>query len=84
MTASIQCHVFSQIPGCHPSWSLAVMSVGLRDAQNYMRAMHHGGKLSFSPAPGSHVKADCGATTEAAQAVIHEQLEREYQEYTGG
>jgi hypothetical protein len=77
----ITCHVFGEIPGVHKSWTLAVMSVGLRDAQNYVKAVHRGGKLVYSPPPGSTVKASCGATTEKAQAEIRAENEREQREY---
>lgn len=75
----ITCYVFGEIPGVHHSWTLAVMAVSVTDARQYVRATHRGGKLLQTLTPGSTVKASCGATTEAAQAVLHERMEHERQ-----
>lgn len=73
--SSIQCHVFIEIPGCWPGWSLAVMSVSLADAREYMRVYNKGGKLSYSVVGGGSVKADCGAVTAKAQDILAAALE---------
>jgi len=78
---TIRCFIFNELQGAHPSWSLAVMAVNERDARDYIRAAHGSGKLIQKPQPGANVTASCGATTEAAQAVLREQNEREYQRY---
>ena len=65
--------IYSQIPGSGKSWLLAVLAVGRRDADTYIRNVHHGGKFSHSG--GASVQASCGAVTSAAQAVLHEKLE---------
>ncbi len=74
----ITCHVFGEFPGLHKSWTLAVMAVSLKDARNYVSTFQpRGGKLLYSPPPGSTVNASCGATTEKAQAEIRAKNERE-------
>lgn len=75
--SQIKCFVFAEIPHAHPTWSVAVMAVGEKDARAFMRASHHGGKLISKPQPGATVKASCGATTEAAQVIMHARLEAE-------
>jgi len=80
MTAT-RCFIFSELRGAHPSWSLAVMAVSEKDARQYVRAAHGSGKLAQKPQPGATVTASCGATTEAAQAVLRERNEREYQRW---
>ena len=72
----ITCYVFNEIPGAHKSWTLAVMAVGLKDARQYMQAVHHGGKLLYTPERGSKVDASCGATTEKAQSELRAANER--------
>ncbi len=66
--------VYSQIPHSGKGWALAVLAVGRRDADTYVRNVHHGGK--FSHAGGASVQANCGAVTSAAQSVLRERLER--------
>jgi hypothetical protein len=77
----ITCHVFGELPGVHKSWTLAVMAVSLHDAREYVRLVHKGGKLIYSPAPGSTVNASCGATTKKAQAELREKNQREQEEF---
>jgi hypothetical protein len=74
---TITCHVFGEFAGMHNSWTLAVMSVGIKDAREYVRLTMRSGKLLYSPVPGSRVDASCGATTEKAQAEIRAQNEKE-------
>jgi hypothetical protein len=66
--------VYSQIPGSGKGWALAVLAIGRRDADVYIRNVHRGGKFSHSG--GASVQANCGAVTSAAQAVLRERLER--------
>jgi hypothetical protein len=68
--------VYSQFPGIWKGWSLAVLATGRRDADNYVRSWHHGGKFSHSVCIGGSVKTDCGGVTSAAQEILHEQFER--------
>jgi hypothetical protein len=68
-------YLFNQFPGLWPKWTLAVLAVGLGDARTYVKATHRGGKFCGEVNSGD-VKADCGAVTEAAQAVLHEKMER--------
>jgi hypothetical protein len=68
--------LYSSIPGVWKGWTLAVCAVGRRDADTYVHNVHHGGKFVQSVTGGGTVKADCGATTEAAQQVLHDELER--------
>ena len=59
--------VFNNVPGAHPSWSIAVLAISLADAQGYMKIYNGGGKLRNVVKSGS-VKADCGAITTLAEA----------------
>ncbi len=68
--------LFSNIPGQHPNYTVAVLAVGQKDAREYMRTSWGGGKLAGQVASGQ-VKADCGAVTGAAEAVIREKREQE-------
>ena len=78
--SEIRCYIFAELRGAHPSWSLAVMAVGERDAREYVRIAHGGGRLVQKPQPGASVKASCGATTEAAQSVLRERNRREQEQ----
>jgi hypothetical protein len=66
--------LYDRIPGCWHGWMLAVLAVGRRDADTYMRNVHHGGTFIQQIMTGD-VKADCGAITEAAQAILHAHME---------
>lgn len=61
--------LYDRIPGCWPKWTLAVLAVGRREADQYVKAWHHGGTFVGKVESGT-VKADCGGVTEAAQAVL--------------
>ena len=61
--------LYANIPGCWEKWTLAVLAVGRKDADQYMRNVNHGGKF-VAKIEGGTVKADCGAITEAAQRVL--------------
>lgn len=77
----IRCFVFGEFPRVHKSWTLAVMAVSLHDAREYVRLTHKGGRLIYSPEPGAHVNAHCGATTEKAQAVLRERNRKDQERY---
>jgi len=79
----IRCYVFGEIPGVHHSWTLAVMAIGEKDARDYVRATHRGGKLIQKLGPGSTVKASCGAATEKAQEVLREKNRKEQEQFDG-
>jgi hypothetical protein len=66
--------MYSQIPHAGKGWTLAVCAVSRRDADQYVKAVHHGGKFVYDVKNGGNVKADCGATTQAAQEVIKNNL----------
>jgi hypothetical protein len=70
-----RCFLFHQIPGCWPGWTLSIFAVSRQDARDYIKVWHGGGKL-ISEVTGTSVKADCGGTTEAAQAAIRALNER--------
>lgn len=62
--------VYGDIAGSGKGWTLAVCAINRRDADTYIKAVHHGGKFLFDVKNGGTVKASCGATTTAAQAAI--------------
>jgi len=74
-TELIYC-IFDNIPGSHPSWSVAVLAVNQSDARNYIRSFNGGGKLQQVIKGGGTVKAACGAVTEAAQEILRAKNER--------
>jgi hypothetical protein len=67
--------LYDRIPGCWHGWTLAVLATGRRDADLYMKNVNHGGTFLKKIESGT-VKADCGAVTEAAQAILHSKMER--------
>lgn len=67
--ASHSCWLFNQIPGTHPSWTLAVMAVSVTDARQAVKAAYGGGKL-VKQVPSGRVDADCGLTTELASEAM--------------
>jgi hypothetical protein len=78
----IQCWIFGNLPGVKESWTLAVEAVSERDARQWVRAVYKGGKmLQHVPPDGRKVTASCGAMTDAAQAFLHEKVERELSEW---
>jgi hypothetical protein len=61
--------LFNQIPGCWKGWTLAVLAVGQKDADQYVRNYNGGGKRAGIVRSGS-VEAHCGAVTVAAQKIL--------------
>lgn len=60
-------YLYNNIPGAHPSWTLAVFAMNQRDADQYVKNYNGGGKRAGVVTRGQF-RADCGATTSAAQA----------------
>lgn len=67
-------YVYSNIPGAGKGWSLAVCAINRRDADDYIRKYHRGGKFVYDVTNGGTIKADCGATTTAAHQAIKDNL----------
>jgi hypothetical protein len=61
--------LYNNIPGCWHGWTLAVLATGQADADLYVKNYNRGGKRAGKVTSGT-VNADCGAVTEAAQAVL--------------
>lgn len=62
-------YLYNEIPGAHPTWTLAVLAVNQADADKYIRAVNHGGKRAGIVTEGK-VNASCGAVTEAATQIL--------------
>jgi hypothetical protein len=69
--------LYSRFPGLWHKWTLAVLATGRRDADHYIKAVYRGGTYA-GKVEGGTVNADCGAVTEAAQAVLHTKNEKLY------
>lgn len=69
--------VYSNIPGAGRGWTLAVLAINRRDADDYIRTHHKSAKFSYHVHGISTVKADCGAVTEAARSGLTAALYRE-------
>lgn len=74
--SQISFFLYSQFPGVWRGWTLAVCAIGRRDADTYVRNVHHGGKFVRSVIGSGSVQADCGAVTSDAQTVLHEEFEK--------
>jgi hypothetical protein len=61
---------YGNIPGSGKGWTLDVCAMTRTDANEYIKAIHRGGKFI-----GQNVKASCGAITQAAQNHLRERLE---------
>ena len=72
--SKVSWYVYSKIPGAGKGWTLAVCAINRRDADDYIRKYHRGGKFSYDVTNGGTVKADCGATTTDAHQVIKDNL----------
>lgn len=68
--------LYDRFPGRWHKWTLAVLAVGRRDADAYVKAWHHGGTYCGKVESGD-VRADYGGTTEAALAVLREKNSKE-------
>lgn len=71
--------LFDSLPGMPATWTLAILAVSSTDARRHAKACWRGGRLSGTVTSGE-VKADCGAVTDTAAEIIHEEREREYWE----
>lgn len=80
MHNKVSWYVYSKIPGSGKGWSLAVCAVNRRDADEYIRKHHKGGRFSYDVTNGGTVKADCGATTQSAQEAIKNNIEKMWSE----
>ena len=80
MHNKVSWYVYSKIPGSGKGWSLAVFAVNRRDADEYIRKHHKGGRFSYDVTNGGTVKADCGATTQSAQEAIKSNIEKMWSE----
>ena len=80
MHNKVSWYIYSKIPGSGKGWSLAVCAVNRRDADEYIRRHHKGGKFSYDVTNGGTVKADCGATTQSAQEAIKSNIEKMWSE----
>lgn len=80
MHNKVSWYVYSKIPGSGKGWSLAVCAVNRRDADEYIRKHHKGGRFSYDVTNGGTVKADCGATTQSAQEAIKSNFEKMWSE----
>lgn len=69
--STVRHFTYGNIPGSGKGWTLAVCATSRHDANEYIKNVHHGGKFI-----GENVQAMCGATTQAAQVSLHEELER--------
>lgn len=80
MHNKVSWYIYSKIPGSGKGWSLAVCAINRRDADEYIRRHHKGGKFSYDVTNGGTVKADCGATTQSAQEAIKSNIEKMWSE----
>ncbi len=62
---------YGNIAGSGKGWTLDVCAVSRKDANEYIKHVHRGGKFL-----GEGLKASCGATTQAAQDRLRESLEK--------
>lgn len=61
--------IYNEIPGTHPTWTVAMLAVSRKDADRAMKVNWRGGKFVCEIGQGK-VKADCGDLTEAARLEI--------------
>jgi hypothetical protein len=72
--SSLTYFLYDNIPGCWHGWTLAVLATGQADADAYVKAYNGGGKRAGKVTSGT-VKADCGAVTTDAAAVLADKSE---------
>ena len=70
-SCNVKHFTYGNIPGAGKGWTLDVCAMSRHDANEYIKAVHRGGKFI-----GENVKAMCGATTQAAQERLRDELER--------
>lgn len=74
MSSQLTYYLYAEIPGTYPAWTVAVLAINRKDANEHMKAVWRGGKFKGSQTSGK-VEADCGAVTEAAQEILHKQMQ---------
>lgn len=63
--------IYDQIPGAWPKWTVAVLAINQRDADEHVKIHWHGGhRIGKFNTPGGKVQADCGDVTTAAGEVL--------------
>ena len=84
----LSCYFYSDFPGAHKRWTLAITAVSRHDAREYLRLYHggHGKPVGVmtsgevTQAQVSHYNSPiCGAVTAKAQEIISESW-REFRE----
>ncbi len=70
-TCNVKHFTYGNIPSAGKGWTLDVCAMSRHDANEYIKAVHRGGKFI-----GNNIKAMCGATTQAAQEHLRDALER--------
>jgi len=76
MKTQLTYYLYNNIPGAWTGWTLAVLATGRKEANEYLRNVHRGGKFLMKIESGT-VKADCGAVTPAAQEILRAKNEAE-------
>jgi hypothetical protein len=72
-------YIYNRIPGQHHNYSVAVLAVNRQDAKNYMQRYWGGGIFSGEVTAGE-VRADCGAVTSSAEAILRRRRQEEEEE----
>ena len=70
-SVNVKHFTYSNIPHAGKGWTLGVCAISRKDANEYMKNVHRGGKFI-----GEKIPALCGATTDAAQQRLRDELER--------
>jgi hypothetical protein len=65
-------YIFTDIPGAGKGWTLAVFAIHRRDAGEYIKNVHRGGRFVYSVIGGGTVNATCGAVTDRGRDKIRE------------
>jgi hypothetical protein len=65
-------YVFREIAGAGKNWSLGVDALSRKDATEYVRKVHHGGKFVGAFEARGKIPADCMAITSARQEQIRD------------
>ncbi len=72
-------YMYAEIPGFPKAWVLAVCALSRKDANEYMKAWHKGGKFVYSVVDGGNIKANGGAVTFAAAKILKENMQAMYE-----